>query len=110
MCVLCSALLNFNYENSVKMKGGKSNEIIKAGNGLNYLEEFETMEQLPVNTGGKYLANEEFDKETGGYKSELEEDEQELAPLENQAQVESTPIENMVSKKRKARDKLPSSR
>ncbi|TYH88599.1 hypothetical protein ES332_D01G198500v1 [Gossypium tomentosum] len=95
---------------SVKMKGGKSAEIIKAGNGMNYLEELETMERLPVNTGVKHLANEEFDKETGGYKSELEEDEQELAPLEDQAQVESTPIENMVSKKRKARDKLPSSR
>ncbi|PPE02381.1 hypothetical protein GOBAR_DD00569 [Gossypium barbadense] len=94
----------------VKMKGGKSAEIIKAGNGMNYLEELETMERLPVNTGVKHLANEEFDKETGGYKSELEEDEQELAPLEDQAQVESTPIENMVSKKRKARDKLPSSR
>ncbi|KAL1186403.1 hypothetical protein V6Z11_A01G176000 [Gossypium hirsutum] len=95
---------------SVKMKGGKSTEIIKAGNGMNYLEELETMERLPVNTGVKHLANEEFDKETGGYKSELEEDEQELAPLEDRAQVESTPIENMVSKKRKARDKLPSSR
>ncbi|KAA3465738.1 coilin isoform X1 [Gossypium australe] len=98
------------YENSVKMKGGKSTEIIKAGNGMNYLEGLETMERLPVNIGVKHLANEEFDKETGGYKSELEEGEQELAPLEDQAQVESTPIENMVSKKRKARDKLPSSR
>ncbi|XVF02580.1 hypothetical protein REPUB_Repub04eG0186900 [Reevesia pubescens] len=95
---------------SVKKKGGKSTEILKLGNGLNSLEELEIVGQLPANTSVKLLANEEFNKETGGYESEPEEDEQELEPLENQAQVETTPIENMVSKKRKARDKLPSSR
>ncbi|KAK8512831.1 hypothetical protein V6N13_090423 [Hibiscus sabdariffa] len=95
---------------SVKKKGRKSIEIIKDGNDLNFLEELEIVEPLPVNAGVKLLANEEFDKETGGYESESEEDERELVPLETQAQVESTPIKNMVSKKRKARDKLPSSR
>ncbi|XWS22673.1 hypothetical protein CRYUN_Cryun29cG0056200 [Craigia yunnanensis] len=95
---------------SVKKKGGKSTEIIEVGNGLNSLEELEIVEQSPVNTGVKLLANEELNKETGGYESEPEEDEQELKQLENQVLVESTPIENIVSKKRKARDKLPSSR
>ncbi|XVE92304.1 hypothetical protein REPUB_Repub01dG0085500 [Reevesia pubescens] len=95
---------------SVKKKGGKSTEMIKVGNGLNSLGELEIIEQPPVNTGVRRLAFEEFNKETGGYESEPEEDEQELEPLENQRQVESTPIENMISKKRKARDKLPSSR
>ena len=94
----------------MKKKGRKSTEIIEVGNGLNSLEELEIVEQSPVNTGVKLLANEEFNKEIGGYESEPEEDEQELKQLENQARVESTPIENMVSKKRKARDKLPSSR
>ncbi|XVE85180.1 hypothetical protein DITRI_Ditri17bG0070900 [Diplodiscus trichospermus] len=95
---------------SVKKKGGKLTEIIGVSNGLNSLEELEAVEQLPANSGVKLLANEEFNKETGGYKSEVEEDEQELELLENQAQVESTPIENTVSKKRKAKDKLLSSR
>ncbi|XP_039018171.1 coilin-like isoform X2 [Hibiscus syriacus] len=95
---------------SVKKKGRKSTEIIECVNDFNLLEELEFVEKLAVKTGGKLLANEEFDKETGGYESESEEDERELVPLENQAQVESTPIENMFSKKRKGRDKLPSSR
>ncbi|XP_022735342.1 coilin isoform X2 [Durio zibethinus] len=95
---------------SVKKKGGKSTEIIEVGNGLNSLEELEIVEQLPANTGVKLLTNEEFDKEIGEHESEPEEDEQELEQLENLAQVQSSPIDNMVSKKRKARDKLPSSR
>ncbi|XP_038994060.1 coilin-like isoform X1 [Hibiscus syriacus] len=95
---------------SVKKKGRKSTEIIKSVNDFNLLEESEFVERFDVNNGGKLLANEEIDKETGGYESESEEDERELVPLENQAQVESTPMENMVSKKRKSRDKLPSSR
>ncbi|KAE8667234.1 Sphere organelles protein-related, putative isoform 2 [Hibiscus syriacus] len=95
---------------SVKKKGRKSTEIIKSVNDFNLLEESEFVEHLTVNTGGKLLSNEEFGKETGGYESESEEYEREHVPLENQAQVESTPIENMVSKKRKGRDKLPSSR
>ncbi|GMI87741.1 coilin [Hibiscus trionum] len=82
---------------SVKKKGRKSTEIIKADSDLNYLEDLKVVERLPVDTGVKLLANEEFDKETGGYESESEED-------------ESTPVENIVLKKRKARDKLPSSR
>ncbi|GMI70794.1 coilin [Hibiscus trionum] len=83
---------------SVKKKGRKSTEIIEAGDDLNFSEEFQI------------IAEEEVGKEAGGYESESEEDERELVPLETQIQVESTPIKNMVSKKRKARDKLPSSR
>ncbi|XVF85077.1 hypothetical protein PTKIN_Ptkin17bG0089400 [Pterospermum kingtungense] len=91
---------------SVNRKGGKSCEIIEVGDGLNSLEELEIVEQFPANTGGvKLLANEEFNKETGGYESEVE-----LEQLENQAQVASTPVENTVSKKRKARDKDHSSK
>ncbi|KAE8690835.1 Sphere organelles protein-related, putative isoform 2 [Hibiscus syriacus] len=95
---------------SVKKKGRKSTEIIQAGNDLNYLEDLEIVERLPVDSGVKLLANAEFDKETGEYESKSEEDEQECVSLENQPQVENTPVENIVSKKRKARDKLPSSR
>ncbi|KAK6242172.1 Coilin [Theobroma cacao] len=92
---------------SVKKKGGKRTEIIKVGDGLNSLEELEIVEQPPVNTGVKLLASKEFDKQTGEYESEPEEDEQELEPLENEEHVESTPIQNIVSKKRKASEKLP---
>ncbi|XP_021293448.1 coilin isoform X2 [Herrania umbratica] len=92
---------------SVKKKGGKRTEILKVGDGLNSLEELEIVEQPPVNTGVKLLASEEFDKQPGGYESEPEEDEQELEPLENEEHVESTPIQNIVSKKRKASEKLP---
>ncbi|OMO60278.1 Coilin [Corchorus capsularis] len=94
---------------NVKKKGGKSSDIVKVDKGFNSLEELEFVEQPPVNTnrGVKLLAYEEFNKETGGYDSESEEDEEELDPsLENQALVESTPIENMVSKKRKASKNL----
>lgn len=88
----------------------KSTEIIEVGDGLNSFVELEIVEQSPASTGVKLLANEEFNKETVGYESEQEEDEVELEQLENQAQEASTPIENTVSKKRKARDKLPSSK
>ncbi|OMO81603.1 hypothetical protein COLO4_23486 [Corchorus olitorius] len=98
---------------NVKKKGGKSNDPVKVDKGFNSLEELEIVEQPPVNTnrGVKLLAYEEFNKETGGYESESEEDEEELDPsLENQALVESTPIENMVSKKRKASKNLRGSK
>ncbi|KAK2636606.1 hypothetical protein Ddye_031398 [Dipteronia dyeriana] len=69
----------------VRKKVGVSAEIDDLHNGLEIV---------------KLLANEEFDKETGGYESELEEDEHEesLEALD----LEATPVVDKVSKKRKA--------
>ncbi|KAK1554630.1 hypothetical protein Q3G72_014931 [Acer saccharum] len=69
----------------VRKKVGVSAEIDDFDNGLEIV---------------KLLANEEFDKETGGYESEFEEDEHEesLHALD----LEDTPVVDKVSKKRKA--------
>lgn len=69
----------------MRKKAGVAAEIDNLDNGLGIV---------------KLLAKEEFDKETGGYESELEEDEHEesLDALD----LEATPVVDKVSKKRKA--------
>lgn len=92
---------------SVKRKGGILTEITES-DGLNSLEEIEIVENQPFLPGVNLLANEEFDKETGGYESESEEDE--LESLEDVLYVEDTQKDNKVSKKRKASNKIQSSK
>lgn len=82
---------------SVKKKGGRSTNIVKVGDTT---EEPEIVEKQPLHTGVPLLANEEFEKEAGGYRSESE---------ENEEQSEDTGV-NAISKKRKASRKLHSSK
>ncbi|KAK9276142.1 hypothetical protein L1049_005673 [Liquidambar formosana] len=89
-------------------KKGKSSDIIKVRDRTNSLEIEEIVEKQPVVTGVKLLANEEFDKEIGGYQSEPEDDEEDQS--EDTLPVENTLGENAVSKKRKASRKLQSSK
>lgn len=70
-------------------------EMIGVGDGVNFLEGEEVLERQPVVPGVKLLSNEEFDKETGGHDSE---------------QLEDAPVRSTFSKKRKASEKLPSSK
>lgn len=74
-------------------------EAIESADACNLLDEAEINRNEPVDNGMLLLANEEFDKETGGYQSESEEAEEEK--LED----EPSPIETL-SKKRKASTKL----
>lgn len=76
-------------------------DVVKIGNGLNLREEGVIVEKQPVITFVPLLANEEFEKEIGGYQSEPEEEEDTL--------LEENPSGgNAVSKKRKASKKLQS--
>ncbi|KAM5567982.1 coilin [Rosa sericea] len=93
---------------SVKRKGVSEIDMIE--DGRNCIEVEEIVERQLANGGMKLLANEEFEKEKGGYESELEEDEPD--------QLEDTlPVKNALSndtsthsKKRKRSDKLESSK
>ncbi|KAL3511354.1 hypothetical protein ACH5RR_030755 [Cinchona calisaya] len=90
---------------------------------INLIEELEAVEKQPVNTGALLLANEEFEKETGGYQSDEpqdeseQEDEKEVAgdsSEEEDEQLEDT-LHNSsqgiaTSKKRKALEKLRGSK
>ncbi|KAI3733461.1 hypothetical protein L6452_12904 [Arctium lappa] len=87
----------------VRKKGMALTEAIEAADACNLLDEAEINRNEPVDNGMLLLANEEFDKETGGYQSESEEAEEEN--LED----EPSPIESH-SKKRKASTKLRSSK
>lgn len=82
---LCFFLLN-----SVRRKGDTVVDTIKAGEGLDSLGEKENVEKQPVLKGVKLLANEEFEKECGEYADDVQ--------------------EYTVSKKRKASEKLLSSK
>lgn len=94
--------------NSVKRKGDILPEITGGSDGTNSLEEIEIVENQPLLPGVNLLANGEFDKETGGYESESEEDKPE--PLEDVLNVEDTQKDKKVSKKRKASNKIQSSK
>ncbi|KAA8529651.1 hypothetical protein F0562_034249 [Nyssa sinensis] len=87
----------------VKKKRGKSSDIIKVGEEAKLIEEEEIVEKQPVLTGVPLLTNGEFEKESGGYQSELEEDEDKL-------HVGGSSGGNAASKKRKAPEKLQSSK
>ncbi|KAH8500032.1 hypothetical protein H0E87_015319 [Populus deltoides] len=82
----------------VKKKGSTSTEIIKIDDGLNdSLNVVEIIDKPPVTKGTNLLANEEFEKESGGYETESEED-----VAEEVEDVENSPEVKTVSKKRKA--------
>lgn len=93
-----------------KEGGGLSSELIEVGDdGLNSLDVVEILENPPVHTTGmNLLVSEEFEKESGGYQSEPEEDAAEQA--EGALHVEKTPELKTVSKKRKASKDLHSSK
>jgi coilin len=91
-------ILLCNVCNRVKKKGSTSTEIIKIDDGLNdSLNVVEIIDKPPVTKGTNLLANEEFEKESGGYETESEED-----VAEEVEDVENSPEVKTVSKKRKA--------
>ncbi|KAL6969371.1 hypothetical protein U1Q18_029084 [Sarracenia purpurea var. burkii] len=91
----------------VTRKGEKLIENVKLGYGANLVED-EIVEKQTLLTGVPLLANEEFEKETGGYQSESEEGEHRHS--QDTLHVENSCERNVVSKKRKAAKKLQSSR
>lgn len=95
---------------SVKRKGGTLSEIALVDAGTESLEIEEIVERRPLNTGIKLLANEEFEKETGGYESESEEDEpyqlEDPLPVEDATETGTS----RRSKKRKLSNKPQSSK
>ncbi|RVW43384.1 Coilin [Vitis vinifera] len=91
---------------SVKRKGGAVIDLLEVGDETNCSEDEAIVENQHIHRGVKLLANEEFDKETGGYESESEEDEPDQP--EETVQVETASAGNAGSKKRKASRKLKS--
>lgn len=89
---------------SVKKKGGASTDIVKVGDRA---EEQEVVKEQPQYTGVPLLANEEFEKEGGGIRSETEDNEEQS---EEAIPVEKSSGANGLSKKRKASSKLHSSK
>lgn len=103
---------------------------IQGTNPINLAAEMEAVEKQPVTTGALLLANEEFEKETGGYQSDEPEDEsegeegddkEEARDVTEEAEDEvveeqlenslHNPLqENATSKKRKAPEKLQGSK
>lgn len=92
----------------VKKKQGTSRDTAKLRDVENALEEIEFVEKQPVHTGLKLIANEEFEKETGGYESESEEDA--CGQSHGSLNEEDASNSNAVSKKRKASKKLVGSK
>ncbi|XP_065875018.1 coilin [Euphorbia lathyris] len=92
----------------VEKIGGVSSDILMIGNGENHLEAVQIVDMQPVASAMNLLANEEFEKESGGYQSEEEEDAQEQE--ENEIHIESTPEDKNVSRKRKASKEIKSSK
>lgn len=108
--IWCAYIQFFFSVHSVKRKGGTLSEIALVDDGTDSLEIEEIVERRPLNTGIKLLANEEFEKETGGYESESEEDEPHQ--LEDPLTVEDAPEtgSSRRSKKRKLSNKPQSSK
>ncbi|KDP26679.1 hypothetical protein JCGZ_17837 [Jatropha curcas] len=90
----------------VEKNGSVSTEIVMVGDGVNSLEVVEIVETQPVVAGMNLLANEEFEKESGGYQSEEVEDEPKQ--VEDAVHVENSPEVKTVTKKRKASKELKS--
>ncbi|KAL8106381.1 coilin-like [Apium graveolens] len=82
---------------SVKKKGSKSSNVAKV------TDKNGSAEEQGIVKGVQLLANEEFNKETGGYQSDSEEDEDADA-------IENTADGNARSKKRKACERLVGSK
>lgn len=78
---------------SVKKKGRKSSNAVKVA------DKNGSADELEIVKGVELLANEEFNKESGGYQSDSEDDEDANA-------VENTLGGNALSKKRKASEGL----
>ncbi|KAL7196958.1 hypothetical protein ACSBR1_036882 [Camellia fascicularis] len=93
---------------SVKRKGGMSSEIVDKSDRENLIEQEEIVEKQPVLNGMPLLANEEFEKETGNFESEPEEDEDNVSG--DTLHVDNSFGGNVLSKKRKASKKLQSSK
>lgn len=85
-------------------------EIGMIEDGRHCIEVGEVEERQVVNGGMKLLASEEFEKEKGGYESELEEDEPDR--LEDILPVQNAPdnVRSTHSKKRKRSNKPESSK
>lgn len=92
----------------MKKKRGLSTDIIRVDDGRKAIEVEEVVEKQPVQAGVKLLADEEFEKETGGYQSDAEEGEPDK--LEDNLPVDDSPEKKTVSKKRKASKKLKRSK
>ncbi|XP_016490048.1 uncharacterized protein LOC107809868 isoform X2 [Nicotiana tabacum] len=110
-----TCILKDNSTVSVKKKGGVL--AIQGNDTPNIAENIRIVEKQPVNTGQLLLANEEeFDNESGGYESEEPEDEYEdkeegADPVkQTSAHLENALGCNVISKKRKASETLPSSK
>ncbi|GAB4841409.1 hypothetical protein Ancab_022136 [Ancistrocladus abbreviatus] len=88
---------------SVKRKGAKFSATLNAIDSARASKEEHIVDKQPL----VLVANEEFEKEIGGYQSEPESDEDEEQP--DALHVASTPKTNTISKKRKASKKLLSS-
>lgn len=82
---------------SVKKKGRKSSNVVTV------TDKNGSAEEQGIVKGVQLLANEEFNKESGGYQSESEEDEDADA-------IENTSGGNALSKKRKASERLVGSK
>ncbi|GMP82610.1 hypothetical protein CsSME_00036838 [Camellia sinensis var. sinensis] len=93
---------------SVKRKGGMSSEIVDKSDRENLIEQEEIVEKQPVLNCMPLLANKEFEKETGNFESEPEEDEDNVSG--DTLHVDNSFGENVLSKKRKASKKLQSSK
>ncbi|EEF32350.1 conserved hypothetical protein [Ricinus communis] len=105
----CTSILKDKDIIRVEKNGGVSSEIVMVGDDVNNaLEVVEIVETQPlVTTGMNLLANEEFEKESGGYQSDEEEDvpkqeEEAVHVVENASEVKT------ISKKRKAMKDLKS--
>uniref|UniRef100_A0A2P2KS53 Coilin n=1 Tax=Rhizophora mucronata TaxID=61149 RepID=A0A2P2KS53_RHIMU len=82
----------------VEKRGRTSSEVAPIGDGLNSLDVVEIVDLPQVAMGTQLLANEEFDKESGGYESKLE------VSGPGEAEVALQEEEPAESKKRKRKD------
>ncbi|KMT07785.1 hypothetical protein BVRB_6g147070 [Beta vulgaris subsp. vulgaris] len=90
---------------SVKRNGLGLCNSLKASEEARLFVEDAIVEKQPLPSAVRLLANEEFDKETGGYQSEIDEDEDEA-----EEPVQNAQGGDVVSKKRKASSKIESSK
>ncbi|GAB2292322.1 hypothetical protein Dimus_026569 [Dionaea muscipula] len=92
----------------VNQRGDKMSKTINVTEEARTSEEEDLFDKLPLVPGMKLLANEEFEKETGGYQSEPQEDGDEE---ENDVLlVNSTPNMDSISRKRKSSKNFESSK
>ncbi|XP_010251018.1 PREDICTED: coilin isoform X2 [Nelumbo nucifera] len=92
----------------VKKKGDTLTEISRLEEKKNYAEDSEIVEKRPLLTRVELLAFEEFEKESGGYQSEPEEEEDDR--IEDTLHVVNTSSGQKISKKRKSSKKIQNSK